>query len=399
MKKLDFPQGFLWGSATSAYQVEGNNKNSDWWQWEHSEKRAYELRNQNKNPQEYFSGIACDSYNRFREDFDIAEKLHQNCHRLSIEWARIEPSVGKFEQKEIEHYREVLKDLKMRGIKTFVTLHHFTSPIWFMDLGGFEKRRNVEYFLEYVRKTTKELGDLMDFVCVINEANVYAYDSYVRNNFPPQKNSLVAGFFVHQNLLFAHKKSFEEIKKMNPGIKVGVAHACWPAYFLGLHKIFNSTAEWLAYKYFFSAVKNHADFFGVNYYTHLGGTRFHPEVQASDFGWEFFPEGLLKVLRELKKHQKEIYITENGIADADDSKRFNYIQHHLLAIHQAISEDIAVKGYLYWSLLDNFEWAQGFTKKFGLVEIDRQNKLARKIRLSAFEFAKICELNSMDLRQ
>ena len=407
MNKLTFPQGFLWGSATAAHQIEGNNVHNDWWEWEHSGQRATELGKQNKNASDYYSGIACDSYNRYEEDFDIAKSLNQNAHRLSIEWSRIEPKQGEYDHAEVEHYRKVLHALKSRGMKTFVTMHHYTVPAWFAQIGGFEKRENIKYFLNFVGKVTAELKNLINFVCVINEPEIYATFAYGVGKFPPQKHGIRRATLVGDHLAEAHVKSYKIIKAADPTIQVGTAQGISYRSYSLMMKLFTGYAESLAYKRFLHRVINHTDFLGLQYYSHQTVTfNFRPPFihtapvkkgrPVNDLGWEIYPEGIFELLRRLRKYGKPIYITENGTADAKDAFREKFIRDHLRMVYRAIKAGADVRGYFHWSLIDNFEWAEGFAPRFGLVEIDRENNLARKIRPSAHVYAEICKNNFLE---
>ncbi len=368
---LNFPQNFLWGAATSAYQVEGGNNNSDW------EKRPPRKGN---GP----AGRACDHYNRFKQDFDLTKNLNQNAHRLSIEWARIEPRQGEFSGKEIEHYRQVFKALEDRGFKIMLTLHHFTLPCWFADLGGFEKKENLAYFERYAERVFKEYKDLVDFWIIINEPMVYAGQGYLSGIWPPEKRNPFLYLRVLRNLVSAHKQVYKEFHQQ--GVLVGIAKNC--TYF---PFIFRFIGLWQNH-WFLKKIKNEQDFIGLNYY-------FPYRIKTkekSDMGWSIYPKGTYFLLKELKKYAKPIYITENGIADADDSKREDFIREHLRYVHKAIEQGVDARGYFYWSLMDNFEWAEGFSKRFGLIDID-YDTMERKIRKSASYYSKICKNNQIEI--
>ncbi|GAC1412046.1 MAG: glycoside hydrolase family 1 protein [Candidatus Doudnabacteria bacterium] len=403
--QLKFPQGFLWGSATAAHQVEGNNINSDWWQWENSPQRISEIKKQNKNPEDYKSGIACDSYNRYEEDFDIAQSLNMNAQRISIEWARIEPFQGDFDEQQIEHYRKVLNAIKSRNMKTFVTLHHFTNPIWFSEIGGWKEQGNVIIFLRYAQKVLTELHELIDFVCVINEPNVYASNSYMRGYWPPQRTNFVLSQEVQKNMLQAHIKVFELCKISEWKLKVGTAHAFRFIQAKGALKIFEGVLKDFFYRSHLKKIEHFTDFYGVNYYSRMLFSfkaqfpfyEIETENETTDFGWEIFPDGLYEILKEIGLNKIPIFITENGIADSSDAKRKEFVSRHLAAVHKAIEKGINVQGYMYWSLLDNFEWAEGYTMKFGLVEIDRNNNLQRKLRPSAKYYSEVCKNNYLEM--
>jgi len=177
---IEFPKDFLWGAATSAYQVEGENSNSDWWEWE--------KRGRGKEP----SGQACRHYELYKEDFDLAKSLNHNTHRLSVEWSRIEPQEGVFSDKELAHYQQVLTALRERNLKPLVTLHHFTNPVWFSRIGGWENKRSIDYFLRYTKRVVEALGNQVEYWMTINEPLVYAYHAYILGVWPPEKKSVFA---------------------------------------------------------------------------------------------------------------------------------------------------------------------------------------------------------------
>ena len=373
-KFLKFPEGFLWGAATSAHQVEGGNFNS-WSKWEKSQKK-------------YISGKACDHYNRFKQDFDLAKSLNHNAHRFSIEWSRIEPVEGKINQGAIEHYREVLIALKERGIEPFVTLYHWPLPQWLAEKGGWLHPKAPYYFDRYVKIISENLFDYVNFWITINEPNVYASNSYLKGNWPPQKKNVFKYLKVLKNLAEAHKLAYRSLHLIDLECQVGIAK----------NNIYFERIPFISYfwnKYFLNKIKNYQDFIGLNYYFHsrLFGNK---NESVTDMGWEIYPKGIYYVLKKLKKYNKPIYITENGLADAKDDKREDFIKDHLFWIHKAIKEGVDVRGYFYWSLLDNFEWSDGFWPKFGLIEVDYKT-LERKIRPSAYKYAEICKNNKLDL--
>jgi len=388
-----FPEGFLWGSATSAHQVEGGNFN-DWSEWEkaNAERLAKES-GARFSPKNYISGAATDHYNRFSDDFNIAQALNQNAHRFSIEWSRIEPEEGKFNESEIEHYRNVISALRDRGIEPFVTLWHWTLPLWVRDIGGFENKKTIEYFKRYVEKITSELSDIK-FWITINEPIVYSWNSYKKGEWPPNKQNFLSTLNVIQNLITAHRSAYNIIHSVNSRSQVGIAKNNMD---YDIHKIFglivNFHRSLFWNHYFLKKIKKHQDFIGLNYYFHKH-LSFNKEKEISDLGWEIYPEGIYHVLKDLKRYKKPIYITENGLADARDINREKFIKEHLRWVHRAITEGVDVKGYFYWSLLDNFEWDKGFWPKFGLVQVNYKT-LERTIRPSAHEYAKICKDNKL----
>ncbi len=386
------PKGFLLGAASSAHQVEGQNMNSDWWAAEQ----------QGLVPK---SGEACDHYNRYDEDFRIAQDIGLNAFRISIEWARIEPLEGKWDKVAIEHYRKVLKKMKELGLTRMVTLHHFTLPLWLAEKGGFESSIGAAAFGRFAWFIAQNLGDEIDLWCTINEPEVYVGMSYSMGKWPPFKKNKLLGFTVLRNLITAHKKAYEAIKQVKPQAQVGLAKN--NAYYEAYRKLnpFDRLLAWASdtfgNNYFLRKTSGHLDFIGLNYYFYnsikfsiTGGLKDmnfnflanHPtdpvEVQRSDMGWRTFPEGVYHLLKSLKKYHKPIYITENGIANARDDMRKNFIKQHLYWTRRAIDEGADVRGYFYWSLTDNYEWSDGYNPLFGLVEVDYSTQ-ERKIRKSA----------------
>lgn len=381
MAKFEFPKGFYWGAATSAHQVEGDNHN-DWSEWE-------------KATNHPVSGHACGHYNYFREDFDIAKSLSHNAHMFSIEWSRIEPVEGKWNEKEVQHYQEVINALRERDMEPFVTLWHWTLPLWVAKQGGWKNKKTISDFVSYAEKITSSIQGVK-FWITLNEPEVYTGNSYFVGIWPPQKKNLLQYIVVMQNLIEAHKKTYEKIKKLN--IQIGIAKN--NIYFEG---IFSSLAKKILNSYFLDKIKKHQDFIGLNYYFHkkfFSLTKKETGVVFSDMGWEVFPEGIFHLVKDLKKYKKPIYITENGIADKKDEKRREFIKEHIKWIARAMNEGVDVRGYLYWSLLDNFEWDKGFWPRFGLVEMDYKHPPTggeRKIRPSAYEYKKIIEENSVEI--
>lgn len=389
-RNFNFPKKFLWGASTSAHQIEGNNVNSDWWQWE--QKGGV------KEP----SGIACDSYNRFKEDFLLARKLNHNSHRLSVEWARIEPKEGRFDKSATKHYQEVLKTLKKLGLKTFVTLHHFTNPLWFSKKGGWENPKSPEFFTRYASYCAKEFGNLVDYWITINEPNVYANESFLKGTWPPQKRNLISLINVYYNLAKAHNLSYDEIKKINNNFMVGLAYHFLRFRHEGrsiLGKNVTNLLNKIFSNFIYSPFKK-SDFIGVNYYLTYKIKNIIPYFDYEHgkfeyFGWPISPEGFYDLLIDLKKYQKPIFITESGLSDSKDKYRKKSIYLHLLSVYKAIEKGVDVRGYLHWSLIDNWEWHWGFKPRFGLIEIERKNNLKRIPRKSAYYFAKICKSNKL----
>lgn len=401
-KRLAFPQGFYWGSAISAHQTEGNNTNSDWWEWEHSPARIAALKKESKNPKDFQSGLACDFYNRYQADFDLAASLKHNAIRISIEWARIEPVAGQFDKTALEHYRQMLQAAKERKLTTFVTLHHFTNPIWFAREGGFTKKSSVDYFLRYSLQAVNYLNPLVDFWLTFNEPEIYYSHAYLFGRWPPQSRSLVESWKVIQNLIAAHNVVADKIRALAKK-PVSMAYHLTDLQPEGMLSSFSRfIVHYFSNEYILNRTIDHCDYIGLNYYGHghigIFGRRVHSisRHETTDMGWGIHPEGLERVLLNLKRRKKPVYITENGLADSADTKREKFIKLHLYHTHRAISQGVDVRGYLYWSLMDNFEWHHGFAPRFGLVEVNYQTQ-ERIMRPSAKKYAEICQSNTLIL--
>lgn len=402
-----FPKDFYWGAATASYQVEGGIENTDWAQ----------AAKEGRVPP---CGRAADHYHRYEEDFNIAQSLGHNAHRFSIEWARIEPEEGKFDEREIEHYRKVIIALKERGLRPFVTLWHFTLPQWFAESGGFERSDAPEIFARYCQFVTQRLGEELEGVSTMNEPNVFASNGWLRGSWPPFKrfrlidrvsitNSgrqyearshrglkpLFLYFRVLRNLARAHNQAYQAIKEVRPELDVSVVKHV--IVFDANNNPFNKAKAWVANYYwthrFMRRVVDHCDSIGLNYYfyTQFGDTR---EWRKTDMDWNFAPEHVYDALRMLARYKKPLFISEAGLADHDDSDRAEYITKQIEATSRAIQDGIVVRGHLYWSLIDNYEWALGFEKRFGLVEVDYET-LKRTIRPSAYVYKKIIQKNGV----
>lgn len=415
--KLDFPDKFYWGSSTSAHQVEGGNYN-DWTEWENE--KAEELAKKAKKkwpawqvkqfpemftPENYVSGRACDHYNRYEKDFDIAKSLSQNAHRFSIEWSRIEPEEGKFDKVAIAHYRKVLKALKKRKIEPFVTLWHWTLPVWLAKQGGITSPKFSFYFSRYAELIVKNFNKEVKFWITINEPEVVNFSAYLMGVWPPGQKNPLAYLKAENNLANAHIRAYKKIHQIDAKCSIGMAinlKFIEPRYrFCVFDQLVSKIYKYYSNQHFFKLIKNKFDFIGLNYYFH-DRIRFYKgknneNKDITDLGWEIYPQGIYYVLKDLQKYDKPIYITENGLADAKDKKRDKYIKDLLFWVYKAIVENVDVRGYFYWSLLDNFEWDKGFWPRFGLVRVNFKT-LKRTIRRSALEYAKICRSNSFEYK-
>jgi beta-glucosidase len=413
-----FPTGFLWGTATAAHQVEGNNTNNNWWKWEQEGHTADR------------SGLACDWWNgRWKEDFDRAAGAGQNAHRLSVEWSRIQPSPDRWDEDVLEHYRLMLRGLRERNMTAMVTLHHFTDPLWLSEQGGWTRAETAGLFEKFVRKTVEALKDYCTLWCTINEPNLYALEAYMDKKFPPGLPDLRLAFRVEANLLRGHAAAYRAIHDIQPEARVGFAHHHRPM--VARHTWF--PLDVLERNIHFSAInmafpsgilsgvmrtplgntripeaKGTQDFFGLNYYSQ-DTVAFDLRVPSEFFGRRYYPdgsdmaeggmnanipEGLYQSIKWARQFNVPILITENGIEDAGKTMQPRYMAQHIHKVWRAVNFNWPVRGYFWWSLVDNFEWERGWTQRFGLWELDVATQARRK-RPSADLYAAICKENGL----
>lgn len=395
-KTFRFPDGFLWGAAASAYQVEGGITNNDW--------------AVSRMPP---AGLACDQYHRYEEDFRIAKQLNQNAQRISLEWSRIEPAMDVWDEDALHHYAHELEFLKREGFTTFVTLQHLTLPAWIAEMGGWASRRTGVEYVNYVSKVAATFGQYVDFWITINEPSVHAELGYKEGIWPPFRKNWLVAWEVFRNILRAHNGAYDMIHGYFPDAQVGLAqnisynqpydpHSRWD-------RLYARLSDWASIDYPLTRTRN--DFIGLNqYFRNLrklwpfeSANAVHHPHQLTDFGWEIYPRAIYEVLMRLRSFSKPVYITENGIADASDRLRAGYITEYLREVHRAIGKKVPVRGYFYWSLLDNYEWPvrpsekTGYEMKFGLVKVDFRKGRRRSVRESAKVYAEICKTNSLKL--
>ena len=409
MDKKEFSKKFFWGASTASHQVEGGTVNQ-WSVWELANAKELaktaedrlgelpiwdEIKSQAEDPKNYVSGEGVDHYNRYKEDFDIAKKLNLNAMRFGVEWSRLEPEEGKWDDGAEEHYRNYIAELRKRGIEPFMNIWHWTVPTWFDEKGGFSHKANLKYFYNFVQKLADAYGKELNYTITLNEPNVYATFGYITREWPPQEHSYLKAGLVYWNLIKAHKKSYKILKSANPSMQIGVAaqlaniQAKRPHNFIdqSVTKVMRYLWNW----WFLHRIRKQQDFIGFNYYFTDYYKYFHrdnPHVPLSDLGWYMEPEGLYPLLlRAWAHYQKPIFVTENGLADMHDQYRQWWLEESIVAMERAISEGVDVQGYFHWSLLDNFEWKYGWWPKFGLVEVDREHGMKRTIRPSAQWYA------------
>ncbi|MBO9712624.1 family 1 glycosylhydrolase [Sphingomonas sp.] len=406
-RKRALPKDFLWGTAISAYQSEGNNTNSDAWLMENIKPSMFKDR----------SGDSVDSYHRFAEDFAIAKRLGFNCYRLGIEWARIEPSEGEFSNAELDHYAQMLESCRAHGLKPVVTFNHFTTPLWFAKRGGFEAADAPELFARYCDRAAKHLGGLMHLATTFNEANiqllVHLFPQFAAG-IPKSREAIAAAAKATDSPHFsriayadpavvtpimqeAHRRGYAAIKAARPELPVGLTLTTQDIQSVGDPGL---VAEYQRRLYgdWVEVARSHADFFGVQTYTRfrVGPEGFVPPPAGAELtraGYEYYPQALAATIRWAHKAiGKPVYITESGIATDDDSRRVAFIDAALDGVRECLDEGIPVHSYLYWSLLDNFEWTSGYDVHFGLVSVDRQS-FKRTVKPSALHLGAIARGN------
>lgn len=407
--KLNFPKSFLWGASTSAHQVEGGNHNQ-WSVWELENAKSLAARAEYqfgdleswervkksaKDPENYVSGKAAKHYERYEADHAIARRMGLGAWRFSIEWSRVQPEEGAWNVAEVQYYKAYLASLKKNGLEPVVTLFHFTLPVWFAEKGGFEKRGNVKYFLQFVDRIMDEIGASARYIITLNEPEVYVFQSYLQGDWPPQKRSKLTGLRVLGNLAYAHNRAADIIHRKNRRYRVSVAKNSvffYPGDDSWLSVRSSAVAQYLQDDYFLKKVVKSCDFIGVNYYMSMRvyGYRGHnPNERISDLGWDMQPDNLSHVLERLyEKYKKPLFITENGLADGEDADRKWWLAQSILAMQAALDKEVELIGYLHWSFIDNFEWDKGFWPRFGLVEVDYKT-YDRKPRPSAVYYANL----------
>ena len=411
---MAFPKGFMIGAATAAHQVEGNNIHSDYWAQEQMPHSSFSEK----------SGDACDHYNRYEEDIRLLADAGLNAYRFSVEWARIEPEEGRFDEKEIGHYRDVIRCCKAHDVEPIVTLLHFTSPVWLIRKGGWEAETTIGYFRRYAAYVTEKLGSELRYICTINEANMglqiatlskryklmaeqaakhaaaaknaegkvqvgMNFEKMMENmKYAAMENAQAFGtpqpqIFVSSRtpegdkLVFrAHQAAKAAIKALYPNIKVGLTLSMHDLQALPGGESFAEAAWDEEFRHYLPYIEND-DFLGVQNYTR---TQYGPQGQLpcpegaelTQMDYEFYPEALEHVLRRVHENFKgDLIVTENGVAISDDTRRVEFIRRALGGVENCVNDGLPVKGYMYWSLMDNFEWQKGFSMTFGLIAVDR----------------------------
>ena len=408
-----FPEGFLWGTATAAHQVEGGNTASDLWLMEMA-------------PESFFadpSGDACDHYHRYEHDLALLKDIGFGAYRFSIEWARIEPEEGFFSRAALDHYRRVIAACRARDIVPIVTFHHFTAPLWFTRDGGWEDKKSVDRFARCCEKAGRALGDMIGFACTINEANIpmmITAQREIGDRGPfrrPQRFADIArrcggeaerwapyllcdGHAASPHLIAAHRKGYETLKSVGLTCPIGITLALLDMQAEPGGEAIRDRAEHLIEGQFLESVRGD-DFLGVQTYTRIRfgekGMLSIPEgAERTQMGYEFYPGALEGTIRRAARVSGcPILVTENGVGTEDDTRRIAYTRRALEGVLRCLADGIDVRAYIHWSLLDNFEWLEGYRPKFGLVAVDRET-FARKPKPSAWWLGEIAKRNALD---
>jgi beta-glucosidase len=413
MANFKLNDGFLLGVASAATQIEGGDRANSWADW--AERGMIK---DGSSPVR-----ATDHYIRWREDLELMSSLNIRICRFGIEWSRIEPQKGSFDQAVLDHYRDEIQAMLNRGIKPLLTLHHFSNPLWFERMGAFENDDSIAVFLRFVKRVIEHVGDLVAEYITINEPNVYGTMGYFYGVWPPGRKSFGAAMKVMSRLAVCHIRAYEIIHQMREirgfsDTKVGFAHhmrVFEPAVrYNPWHRLGASLSSYLFQDVVAEAVLNgrfrlplrrtsdirhgrYYDFIGINYYTRSTvrgiGDGVRSGVPVNDLGWEIYPQGLIECARRMhKKYDAPIFITENGTCDENDSFRCRYIFEHLNEISKS---DLPIERYYHWCFCDNFEWLEGESARFGLVHVDYDTQ-TRTCKQSGFFFSKIIEQNGVD---
>lgn len=420
-KPFKLPKNLLMGSATAATHIEGGNQSHNWYRWSELGNIADGTHSKN----------ACDHINRVESDVELLKEINTETYRMGLEWSRIEPEEGVFSEETILAYRHEIELLISNNIRPLVTLWHFSNPLWMEDDGGWVNPKSVERYLNYARYVIDKLGDLVTDWVTINEPNVYLFFGYFEGRWPPGFQGKVRLYLKGaNNFAQAHLKAYDQIhqqlaEKGQTDINVGVAHhlrifdlfdrrhlSRLAAYISNhLFQIMYLEAMtngrflfpmrwWFNTKF---EKKNYADFIGINYYSrdlvkgiYNPGTLFNELYvkkgkDVNDLGWEIYPKGLYRICKRVyRKYKIPIFITENGVCDANDSKRAKFIYDHLKALRKAIKKGIDIKRYYHWSTMDNFEWAEGESARFGIYHVDFKTQ-ERTLRKSGYFYSEICK--------
>jgi beta-glucosidase len=388
--EIGFPEGFLWGTATAAHQIEGGNVNNDWWDWEHDP----------ASPCVESSGDACDSWHRWHEDVDLVADLGLGAYRFSLEWSRIEPAEGEWSTAALDHYRRVCAACLARDLQPVVTFHHFTTPRWLSARGGWEAPDAPERFARFVERATAHLGDLIGWACTINEPNVVAVLGYMVGQYPPGGRGDLARYLaVNEAMVRSHRLAVDALRAGPGSFPVGLTLSMEELVAGEGGEQARDAAEDMLEDTFLRATDGD-DFVGVQCYerTVMGPTGPlgpPPGARLTQMGFEYRPQVVEHTVRRAAAVTGlPVVVTENGIGTDDDDQRMVYVSDALRGVHRCVADGLDVRGYFLWSLLDNFEWALGYGPKFGLVAVDRAT-FERRPKVSARWFGQVARSNAL----
>lgn len=419
MTPFSLPDGFVLGAATASVQIEGGDTNNSWYRWSRQAGRIADGTD---------CAVADDHWNRVDEDIALMAKLGLGGYRMSLEWSRVEPAPGRFDAAAMAHYRDEIEKLVAAGIRPMVTLHHFSNPLWLEDAGAWLNPAVVRWFARYAAHVYTHLGDLVSDWITINEPSVYLTFGHIWGDWPPGDQNILNYFKGARHMIAAHIAAYGNIHELargqgRPAPRVAAAHhlrVFEPAEGKVVEKWICGAFERLFHNIFAEGMAtgrlllpigrgypfgkgDFQDYVAINYYTRdmiffnlgkplqlFGDTQVKPGAPANDLGWEIYPGGLYELCaRFYRKFRQPVVITENGTPDRADAFRARYIYDHLQQVRRLLDDGVDVRGYYHWSLMDNFEWAEGLDARFGLVEVDYATQ-ARRIRRSGEFFAEIC---------
>jgi beta-glucosidase len=401
MDSLNFPENFILGTATSAFQIEGGSE-TEWKNFIGEDGAKLTL--------------AIDHYNKYREDLEYILYLG-NAYRFSMDWSKLQKyEYGPLDSDALNHYTEILKTLKNNHKKTMLVLNHFSNPLWFFSKGGWTSGRSVNFYLDYVRKILKNFSGYIDYINTFNEPGGYAIMAYIMKEFPPKKFSPRQRSKVLKNMSRAHAEVYDYVKEHFKHIKVGISHACMFTQTTSRYSPWQKFLKWFLEYYMFENVHElftsgrKIDYIGFSYYGRIliskyliiayekRGREFLDRLGLEyDDMWEIYPEGIYRLIKKFyKKYSLPIIITENGTSTDNDKFRIKNLYNHLRYIKKAIDEGVKVDGYFHWSTFDNYELAYGPSRRFGLVSVDYDSPdLKREIKESGEYYHRISSKNKL----
>jgi beta-glucosidase len=388
--EFSFPNGFLWGAATAAHQIEGGNVNNDSWEREHDPDAGYAES----------SGDACDSLHRWPEDVELVAAMGLGAYRFSLEWSRIEPAEGEFSTAALDHYRRMCAACRERDIVPVVTFHHFTIPTWLARRGGWEAVDAPETFSRFVTRAGAHLGDLIGWACTINELNLIGVRGYdLGSSSPGVEDTFARHLAINEAVVRAHRLGVDALRSGPGDFPVGLTLSMDEMVAEPRGEGVLEAAREVLEDRFFRATGGD-DFIGVQCYSRVhfgpeGQAPNEPGVPTTQMGYEYWPQGVEHCARRAAAMTGvPVLLTESGIATDHDAERITYLAEVLRGVRRALDDGVDIRGYFVWSLLDNFEWSHGFAPKFGLHSVDRET-FSRHPKPSASWFGTVATTNSL----